>query len=81
MNPFPVRTRFSRDAMKDRVRPIVEHGASKLPAVILFAAAIGIFPLAYGLDAALGIGWLASAFGALVVAAFLAASACSVIRR
>lgn len=81
MKPFANRTRFSRDAMKDRVRPIVEHGTSKLPAVIVFAAAIGIFPLAYGLDATLDIGWLASAFGALVIAAFLAASACSVIRR
>lgn len=81
MNPFPVRTRFSRDAMKDRIRPIVEHDTSKLPAVIVFVAAIGIFPLAYGLDAALDLGWLASAFGALVIAAFLAASACSMVRR
>lgn len=81
MKPHKSRARFSRDAFKDRVRPIEWHDEGKLPGVIVFAAAIGIFPLAYALDALLGIGWLGSAFGALGIAAILAASACTMVRQ
>jgi hypothetical protein len=81
MKPYTSRTRFSRDALKDRVRPIDWNDAGKLPGVIVFAAALGALPLAYALDALLGIGWLGSAFGALAIAAILAASACTMVRQ
>lgn len=80
MSAFSRRTLSHRPALADRVRPGNRPEPSKLPLVIVFAAAIGTFPLAYGLDALLGIGWLGSAFAALMIAATLAASACATIR-
>lgn len=81
MRSNATRARFTRELIKDRVRVPVDHGDGKLPVAIVFAAAIGIFPLAYALDAALGIGWLGSAFGALIIGAILAAGACMLVRR
>ena len=81
MKFFATRAGFSRDIIKDRERRQDDRADSKLPVVIVFAATIGIFPLAYALDASLGIGWLGSAFGALSLAAIFAASACMLVRR
>lgn len=81
MRSSATRARFSREIIKDRVRGEDDHAGSKLPVVIVFAAAIGILPLAYALDATLGIGRLGSAFGALVIGAILAAGACTLVRR
>jgi hypothetical protein len=81
MRSNATRARFSREIIKDRVRGQDDHADSKLPVVIVFAAAIGIVPLAYALDATLGIGWLGSAFAALIIGAILAACACTLVRR
>ena len=81
MKAFTSRTLYPRAAIMDRVRPIDRRDPSKLPVVIVFAATIGAFPLAYTLDALLGIGWLGSAFGGLMLAAILAAGACAMVRR
>jgi hypothetical protein len=75
------RARFTRELIKDRVRAPVDHGNGKLAVAIVFAAAIGIVPLAHALDATLGIGWLGSAFGALIIGAIFAAGACTLVRR
>ena len=75
------RSRFSRDAMKDGVRSIAEQGISKLPTVIASVAAIGFFPLAYGLHGLLGIGWFVSALAALELAALMTAGACAMVRQ
>jgi hypothetical protein len=76
MKPVAFRSRSSRDAMKDGVRSI-----SKLPTVIGSVAAIGFFPLAYGLDVSLGIGWFLSAFAALEIGALITWGACAIVRQ
>lgn len=81
MRSNATRARFTRELIKDRVRAPDAHADSKLPVVIVFMAAIGTLPLAYVLDASLGIGWLGSAFGALAIGAVLAAGACTLVRR
>jgi hypothetical protein len=81
MSAIPSRTLYPRAAIMDQVRSADRRDPSKLPIVIVFAATIGTFPLAYALDGLLGIGWLASAFGALMLAAILAASACAMVPR
>jgi hypothetical protein len=81
MKPVAFRSRFSRDAMKDGVRSIAERGISKLPTVIGSVAAIGFFPLAYGLHVLLGIGWFVSVFAAVEIAALMTAGACAMVRQ
>jgi hypothetical protein len=56
MRSNATRARFTRELIKDRVRAPVDHGNGKLAVAIVFAAAIGIVPLAHALDATLGIG-------------------------
>ena len=73
--------RSYRNPIQDRLRPIYEANASKLPGVILFAAGIGIFPIAYALDGLMDLGWLGAAFGALAIAAILAVGGCALVRR
>jgi hypothetical protein len=81
MRSNATRARFTRELIKDRVRIPVDHGDGNLAVAIVFAATIGIFPLAHALDATLGIGWLGSAFGALIIGAIFAAGACTLVRR
>ena len=69
------RARFYLEPIKDRLRPNGEKNANKLPGAILFAAVVGVFPLAYALDWLIGAGWLTSALGAIAIAATLAAGA------
>ena len=65
--------------MKNGLRSIAEHGIRNLPTVIGSVAVIGFFPLAYGLDVLLGIGWFLSAFAALEIAALMTWSACAIV--
>lgn len=81
MKPVAFRSRFSRDAMKDGVRSIAEQGIRNLPTVIGSVAAIGFFPLAYGLDVLLGIGCFVSAFAALEIGALMTWGACAMVRQ
>ena len=69
------RRRSNPHPIKDRSRPNREKNASNLPGVILFAAVVGVFPLAHMADWAIGASWLASILGAIAVAAILAAGA------
>lgn len=80
MRGEPSRARSYKDTIKDRLRPRGEADASKLPGVILFAAVVGVFPLAYLIDGLTGAGWLGSALGAIAIAAMLAVGAVMLIR-
>jgi len=80
MRDHPSRAQSYRDTIKDRLRPNGEANASKLPGVILFAAAVGVFPLAWSIDSLTGAGWLGSALGAIAIAAMLAVGAVMLIR-
>lgn len=75
MRGHTFRPRAYRDPIKDLSRPNGEKNAGKLPGVILFAAVVGAFPLAYALEWVIGAGWLGSALGAIAIAAILAAGA------
>ena len=81
MRSNATRARLTREIIKDRARVPHSNDDGKLPVVIVFAATIGILPLAYALDATMDIGWLGSAFGALIISAILAAGACTLVRR
>lgn len=67
------RGRSYLDPITDRTRPNSGE-TSKLPGVILFAAAVGVAPLAFGFDWLLG-NWLASVLSAIAIAAVLAFNA------
>ena len=66
------RRRSHAHPIKDRTRQIRDKNASSLPGVILFAAVIGVFPLAHMVDWVVGASWLASILGAIAISAILA---------
>lgn len=73
------KSRSYLDPITDRLRPKVDKNATGLPGVILFAAVVGVIPLAYTLDWLTGAGWLGSALGAIAITAILAAAAFKLI--
>lgn len=73
------RGRPSPEAIADRLLLSGEASASKVPGVILVAAIVGVFPLAFALDRLIGGDWLGSALSAIAIAAILAINACLLI--
>jgi hypothetical protein len=80
MRDHSSRRRSRLDPITDRLRTSDGRRAGKLPTVILFAAVIGVLPLAYFLDRFLGGGWLVSALAAVAIAGILAFNAFLFIR-
>ena len=74
------RRRYRLDPITDQVPASSGENASKLPGVILFAAVIGVAPLAYALDWLLGADWLVSVSAAAAIAALLAVNASLLVR-
>ena len=67
------------DPITDRLRSRGKRDAGKLPTVILFAAVVGVIPLAYVLESTIGMGWLGSALAAIAISAIVATGAFMVI--
>ncbi len=74
------RSRTRLNPITDRLRASNAANDDKLPSAILFAAIVGVFPLAYGLQWLTGAGWLGSVLGAVAIAAIAAFGAFTMIR-
>lgn len=69
------RKRSRLDPITNQVRPADGQNASKLPGVLLFAAVIGIAPLAFTLERLIGGNCLISAAAAVTILGVLAFNA------
>ncbi len=63
------------------MQPIVERKPNPLPAAIVFATAVGVFPLAYALDLMFEIGWFGAAISGFALASVLAVGAFRLIAK